>query len=164
MDKYYYFVAQLPFLTFDEPSSIDQGQFLAEAKKWLSNKDFSILAQVSINDFYSKDQDPEVLKTYKDFELALREALASLRKLNTNQELKLSAGLSLNLAEGNPLEAEVKLLSLRWQFIENLESGHIFDLEALILYFLKLQILRRLFTFNKEAGTAVFDKLSEVLS
>ncbi len=164
MDKYYYFVAQLPFLTFNEPSSIDKEQFLAEAKKWLSNKDFSILSPVSINDFYSQDQDPVVLKTYKDFELTLREALASLRKLNTNQELKLSVDLSLNLAEGNPLEVEVKLLSLRWQFIENLESGHIFDLEALILYFLKLQILKRLFTFNKEAGTAVFDKLSEVPS
>lgn len=137
---------------------------MAEAKKWLSNKDFSILSPVSINDFYSQDQDPVVLKTYKDFELTLREALASLRKLNTNQELKLSVDLSLNLAEGNPLEVEVKLLSLRWQFIENLESGHIFDLEALILYFLKLQILKRLFTFNKEAGTAVFDKLSEVPS
>ena len=51
---------------------------------------------------------------------------------------------------------------MRWQFIENLEGGHIFDLEALILYFLKLQIQKRLFTFNKEKGEAIFDELSAI--
>ena len=61
MDKYYYFVSQLPFLTFGQESYIDRERFLDEARKWLSDKDFSMISNVSLNDFYPRDGDNEVL-------------------------------------------------------------------------------------------------------
>ena len=168
MDKYYYFIAQLPFLKFTEKSYAEEEYFLTEAKKWLKDKDFLMLSQVNINFFQPKDKDNKVLRDYKDFERFLRQKIASFRapggmalaKGKTSPELTFGDGFNLNLRENTPLEIEVGLLRLRWQFIENLEGGHIFDLEALILYFLKLQIQKRLFTFDKEKGTAVFDELS----
>ena len=170
MDKYYYFVAQLPFLKFAEKGYVDEEYFLTEAKKWLRDKDFIMLSQVNINFFQPQDEDNKVLRDYKDFERALRQKIASFRasKGMALPKEKVSPGFILgdefiqSLRENTPLEIEVGLLKLRWQFIENLEEGHIFDLEALILYFLKLQIQKRLFTFNKEKGTAVFDELSAV--
>lgn len=159
MDKYYYFVSQLPFLIFGQESYIDKERFLDEAKKWLSDKDFSTISGVSLNDFYPRDGDNEVLAKYKNFERALREEIASFRK---NESGARATSFNLNLNEGTPLEIERILLRLRWEFIESLEEGHFFDLEILILHFLKLQALERLLTFDREKGTVVFDKLCEV--
>jgi len=158
MDKCYYFVSQLPFLIFGQESYIDRERFLDEAKKWLSGKDFSTISGVSLNDFYPRDGDNEVLAKYKNFERTLREGIASFRK----NESRTGTSFNLNLNEGTPLEIERTLLHLRWEFIESLEEGHFFDLEILILHFLKTQVLERLLTFDREKGTAVFDKLCEV--
>ena len=61
------------------------------------------------------------------------------------------------LKEGNPLEIEKKLLLHRWELIEEKEKTHYFDLGFLILYYIKLQILRRLSLFDKEEGRQVFE-------
>ena len=159
MDKYYYFVAQLPFLIFGENDYIDRERFLDEARKWLSEKDFSIIFQVSLDDFYPRDNDRDVLSKYKKFERALREEIVLFRK---NESQVGTSSFKLNLNQGTPLEVEKRLLRLRWKFLESLEPGHSFDLEILIIYFLKIQVLERLFTFDKEKGTVVFDKLCEV--
>lgn len=163
MDRYYYFVSQLPFLKFNERTYLNREDFLTEAKKWLVNRDFAILSQTDINDFYPRRRDPSVLKEYKNFEKTLREGLRVLRKASgEDKKYRPFAFLRTILREGSPLDIEKKLLELRWKFIEEKEIDHFFDLEFLILYFLKLQILERLFTFDKDKGTARFDALCEV--
>ncbi len=165
MDKYYYFVSQLPVLKFNERPSIGKDYFLDEAKKWLSPKDLEIIVDLNINDFIFKKDDLTVLREYKYFERVLREELVLFRKNSySNIDSKVLTVVSLSVLEGNPLDVERKLLLLRWTFIEEKEQGHYFDLESLCLYFLKLQILERLFIFDKEKGTLVFDKLCEVKS
>jgi len=161
MSKYYYFVAQLPLLTFGQEHYVTREYFLDQSKKWLSDKDFAIISDVSIDDFYSKENDNKVLTKYKNFEKTLREEIFIFRK-NDKRGGTFSSNLKLNLDEGTPLEIEKRLLFLRWEFIESLRVGHFFDLEILIIYFLKIQVLERLFTFNKEKGIVVFDKLCEV--
>ncbi len=64
--------------------------------------------------------------------------------------------------EPTPLLMERKLEKKRWDFIEEKEFGRYFDINTLILYFLKLQILERLSLFEKEKGKARFERLSEV--
>lgn len=145
---------------------------MAEAKKWLKDKDFLMLSQVNINIFQPHSKDIKVLRDYKDFEQSLRRKIASFRiskgggisgvEGKASPELNFESGLNLNLSEGTPLEIEIRLLRVRWQFIGGLEGGHIFDLEAFILYFLKLQILERLLNFNKEKGAIIFDEVSAI--
>lgn len=161
MDKYYYFVAQLPLLIFGQECYASKQYFLEQAKKWLPEKDFATISGVNLNDFYLRDGDNKVLAKYKNFEKKLREEIVAFRK-NENRGRTFLPNLKLNLEEGTPLEIEKALLLLRWKFIEFLEEGHFFDLEILIVYFLKIQILERLFTFNRDKGTVVFDKLCEV--
>ncbi|OQX85433.1 MAG: hypothetical protein B6D55_07450 [Candidatus Omnitrophica bacterium 4484_70.2] len=93
----------------------------------------------------------------------LRQKLASLRKaLKKGQDYSLPEILKSLGKEDTPLEIEKYLLQLRWRFIEEKEVGHYFDLSFLILYFLKIQILERLFTFNKEKGKVKFNLLCKV--
>ena len=162
MDKYYYLVATLPFLKFNEKTYLNRKSFLEEASKWLTPRDFDILCKVDLDDFYSKREDCVIVKEYKGFEKILREEIAAIRKKQekeTTREL-----IKGQLLEGSPLDIEKKLLRFRWDFIEEKEQDNYFNLEFLVMYFLKLQILERLFTFDKDKGTAAFDVLSEISS
>jgi len=163
MDKYYYFASELPLLKFTQATYIKRDYFLQEAGKWLSSKDFMVLSGADINDVSLKNHSFSVLIEYKIFERGLRDELRLWREaLRTNRECAISPDLRKALTQGNPLDIEKNLLQLRWNFIEEKEEGHYFDLEFLILYFLKVQIIERLFTFNKEKGMAKFEKLCEV--
>jgi hypothetical protein len=162
MDKYYYLAAQLPFLEFDKKTTLGREDFLAQSRKWLTNSDYELLSRVDLDDFYSKPGDLGLLREYKDFERVLREEIASTREASSESGAKSKEVLKAQLLEGSPLDVEKKLLRFRWEFIEEKGLDHYFNLQFLIFYCLKLQILERLFTFDKDKGTAVFDKLSEV--
>ena len=163
MDKYYYFVAQLPLLAFNREAPVAETYFLEEARKWLSTKDYSVLSQVNTADIDVSIKRHRVVDEYRYFESNVRHDLAGWRKARRlNQDYKPTFLPPALLKEGNPLEIETKLLQIRWNFIEERIQGHHFDLGFLILYYLKLQILSRLATFNKEKGMEKFKKLYEV--
>ena len=163
MDKYYYIVSQLPMLFFDKETYMTIDYLIEEAQKWLSPADFDILSRVDMNDISIDKKGPKLWQQYKEYEFQFRDELALWRKsLKIGQEFKpISFPLSL-VKEGNPLEVERKLLKRRWDFIEALEQDHHFDLEFLIFYYLKLQILHRLSIFNKEKGMEIFQNISRV--
>ena len=145
-------------LKFNEKPYLSKAYFLDEAGKWLTKKDLEAISAADINDFYPKARDMDLVKEYKKFEKKLREEISSLRR---KERRSLSVLKSLVL-EGSPLDIEKRLLGLRWEFIEEKEQGHYFDIGFLGMYFLKLQVLERLFTFDKEKGTLIFDSLCEV--
>jgi len=162
MDKYYYTIAQLPTLYFDREPEITIESFFAEARKWLTPGDYRALEKLDIDDTVTGARDA-VLRRYKRFEDALRRDLAGWRRARiSGGEAALPAYLSAIVKEGDPLEVEKKLLHLRWRFIEEMEREHHFDFSVLLLYLLKLQILKRLSSFDSEKGLAVFKKICEV--
>ena len=164
MDKYYYLISSLSSLKFTEAPLISKEDFIVEAEKWLKSTDFLILSAVEINDFLEDGKDIPLLKRYKEFERCLREELAFFRRAKRkNIEYKVRKDLNSIIQEdNNPLEIERKLLFLRWNFLEEQEVGHFFDLEFLIIYYLKLQILERLISFNKEKGKERLEAISLV--
>ena len=52
----------------------------------------------------------------------------------------------------DPLEGELAIERERWGYVERLETGHYFDLEALVAYALKIQIQERRALFEAERG------------
>ncbi|MCM8756416.1 MAG: DUF2764 domain-containing protein [Candidatus Omnitrophica bacterium] len=163
MDKFYYLAAQLPLLKFAHPPFLTKEDFFSELKKWLTPKELAILNNAEINDFSIREGAPKLLVNYKKFERELRERIAYFRRARKNNlEYSLSGELKDILTRENPLEVEKKLLYLRWKFVEELEIGHYFDLEFFIVYFLKLQILYKFFTFNKDEGMRKFKSLCKV--
>lgn len=162
MDKYIYFVSQLPALLFDQEPLITVENFLVEAEKWLSGKDLSILSDVSLTGIGLRDDDPDVLRLYKITESEFLDELVRWRKTReSDQEYKPRTFSVAALKEGTPLDAERRLLLWKWDLLDRHEHEHHFDLEFLIIYFLKLQILHRLVSFNTELGLQNYHSLCE---
>ncbi|MCF7908400.1 MAG: DUF2764 domain-containing protein [Candidatus Omnitrophica bacterium] len=162
MDKYYYFVSQLPSLQFNQKAQTDRASFLEEAKKWLTDPEFKVISRIDIDDFFETSGGPQVLSDYGSFEKALRNEIALVRKAKKENKSYQPKAEIAKAISGQPLEVEINLLELRWKFIEERALEHNFDLASLILYFLKLQIVERIFSFDKGKGTVRFDQLTGV--
>ncbi len=163
MDKYYYLISQLPSLSFGKEASITIDRFLEESQKWLSDRDYQRLLEVNLDSYESSKGDLPVITSFKQYEYQLRHDIASWREAKRrDQDYKpVSFPVSV-LKELNPLEAEIKLMEKRWELIDSMERDYNFGLPLVILYYMKLQVLRRYFTFNKEQGLQKFQKFYEV--
>lgn len=163
MNNYYYLSSQLPILQFGRKPDIDSGWFRHEAGKWVVPQEYIILSGIKLGNFVVEVSDPFLLREYKTFEYRLRSELALYRQARKNDCHYKSIYLPMSLlAESNPLEIEKSLLHLRWQYIEEKAQVHYFDVDFLAAYLLKLLILERLLSFNKDKGTEKFRKLCEV--
>lgn len=163
MSNHYYFIAQLPSLIFGREAPITIEYFQAEADKWLSDREWKALNAVDIARFSLHGNDHAVVKKYLEYELRIRTDIAQWREARKSDlEYKPSTLPSSVLKEGTPLEVEVKLMELRWSFIDEMMRDMHFEFGYLILYYMKLQLLQRFFTFDREKGLEKFQKLYEV--
>lgn len=172
MDQYYYAVSSLPFLDFDNTPSIKLDEFTAICKSTLIEKDFDIIKSISLNNLREIDSRIPVLKKWISWEGTLRNEIAKLRAdslgfnpeqylfdIESNSEPPVIAGTAFKL--DSPILAEELLDKARWHFLDELEQGHYFDLEKLIVYSLKLQILERKSMFTTENGNVNFQEIYE---
>ena len=163
MDRYYYVVAQLPLLYFDKEPTISIAYFLEETAKWLSRRDYAILSRARYDSTDIDISRPRLLKEYIQQEHRFRNELAAWRKAQKEGVDYKAESFPVSLVkDGNPLEVERALLRRRWEKISQVEHNYHFDLEFLILYFFKLQILEKLSVYNKEKGLEIFQKISKV--
>ncbi|MFC1569595.1 DUF2764 family protein [bacterium] len=164
MTKYVYLIAQLPALAYDKPSYMNVSMFLEEANKWMSKRDLEKLKNVSFKDSEVDEKHSKTLRIVQQFGKQIRQDLGQWRQSKKKgAEYKPESFPVSIVKEGNPLEIEKKLLYLRWQFIESMELDHHFDLDLLMLYFLKLQILQKLSEYNKDKGMERFQQISKVI-
>ena len=163
MPNYYYLVAQLPSLFVSGEVPISGAAFLRESEKWLSSADFALLESVDIRDTGSDRRDLPVLAGYKQFEDQLLREIAEWRQARRQkQEYKPTLFSASMVKENNPLEVEKRLIELRWQRIEELQGEHFFDIEYLLLYYLQLQLLQRLQSFDHKLGIEKYKQLTEI--
>lgn len=162
-NKYYYLVSSLPHLTFLEEPPVSKDFFLEEAEKWLSPSDMKVLLSADVHSPEEKETDTLFLKEWKRFDLFLKEELAHVRaQAKTGESRKMPEEVQDIIGKENPLLMEKEMELIRWNFLEEKLLQHHFDLNWLILYFLKLQILERLEAFDKDKGDSTFYKLCEV--
>lgn len=163
MDKYYYLVSLLPTLYFDKEPEFSEDYFRQEVEKWAGQRDLHVLSSLDISKVTPERPDPPVLKQYKRHELALRNDLVTWRReKRAGREHKPASFSASIVKEGNPLTVEKNLLKLRWDLLSEMELDHHFDLEALVIYGLKLQILQRLGQFDKEKGLEKYRTMYKV--
>jgi hypothetical protein len=135
---------------------------LLECRKWLSGKAMRILEGVSISDFTPNQDDAPIIKIWKEFDLNLRKELALARNnVKQNRHEKPAPIAKIILEQAHPLLMEQELERIRWSFLDSLEAGNFFDINFLVVYFLKVQILERLRMFNKEKGSRAFESICE---
>lgn len=161
-NKYYYLVSSLPYLKFAHAGLIGIKVFLLECGKWLHEKDMQQLAAASINDFFVKADDAPVVKAWKNFDSDLRKELAAAREnIKYNHHDKPGPLAKIILEEAHPLLMEQAFERVRWNYLDQLEAGNFFDLNFLIVYFLKLQIIERLAMFDQKNGKEAFESMCE---
>jgi len=164
MNKYYYLITALPYLRFDGQLPITREAFLAECGKWLSAQDLDKITAVDKDAFAADEADPAVIAEWKEFDRYLREGLAEIREARKS-DARESVPLFFKeiLEERTPLLMDTAIENKRWTFLDEKEAWYHFDINFLILYYLKLQVLERLGSFDKGNGIERFDKLCEVL-
>jgi len=162
-NKYYYLVSSLPYLDFEKPLPITKETFLNESEKWLTQEDLKRLSEANIHELTIFPKDLETLKLWKTFDNELRKEIATIRKRSLSQEEKESQpGFREIFGQANPLLMERSLERKRWDFLNGIEIDYHFDINILIIYFLKLQIIERLASFDKKKGMEIFENLCEV--
>ena len=135
---------------------------MLECGKWLSKKDLDTLSHINIGDFIAQPDDILIVKIWKEFDFGLRKELALARNnIKNNRHEKPAPLAKIILEQAHPLLMEQELERIRWAFLDSLEAGNFFDINFLIVYFLKIQILERLRMFNKEKGKKAFESMCE---
>ncbi|MFH1877774.1 MAG: DUF2764 family protein [Candidatus Omnitrophota bacterium] len=161
--KYYYLTATLPYLSFGQEAALSRKDFLSECEKWLSPRDLRALVSADAHCYNDGCGDVPVLSEWKEFDMEIRRASARVRAaIKKKEEYKVPEILKAVMAAPDPLEMELELEKIRWNFIEDKIPLYFFDLNRLILYYLQLQILIRMSRFNKDKGEIQFYKMCEV--
>ena len=169
MGQYYYTVSSLPMLKYDEPEGMKYEDYLEDCHKWLKPMEWDILRSSLINPETEREF-PGIAEDYRKWEISLRNELIGLRSSALGLEgeaykvpgeaLADTAALATAaFKEESPMVAEDILNRGRWEYIENLKTGHFFDLEFLVLYSLQLQILERKRCFDEEIGYSRYQEI-----
>jgi len=157
MPNYYtYLIASLPMLHFGMKPPFSFERFLEECRQFIPEKDFQLLSTLPQPEQYSaKGKRHRIIQKWIDFDVALRNELvkirASRKHLDPLTYMRPDGYSGTSLAPvvmtantGTSISDAEKILDeTRWKALEELATGHYFDLDLLITYAYKLLILQR---------------------
>ena len=170
MAQYYYLVASLPMLSYENERAPSLDEFLAVCKPLVSPQHLSLLESARTTDLEPGGPSCRTLDLWRSWEITLRNELLRLRAKNKGKEVQLHAVDSTGtvapqaiareaFSQESPLQAEESLNRARWSYLDELESGHYFDIDKILVYALRLQILERKALFDEQKGREMFDKV-----
>ncbi len=157
-------------LSLEAEKFMTEEEFLSTCETTISEKDFEDLKASLLLPIQGAVVSDPLLKGWYDWENTLRCELVKLRaaKKGTDAEKYITdnpgeAGLAEVAREAfnqsSPLESEKVLDRARWEYLDMLEAGHLFDIGKLIIYYLKLQLLNRRALLNREIGQQEYEKI-----
>jgi hypothetical protein len=152
----------------DQVPPVSSEEMLDVCRRYISGDDYRGLVDSTLNPEDSGA--PGICASYREWERSLRNDLviqrSAAQNLNPDDYIRDSAALSGTgeiaaqaMGKSTPLEAELYLDSCRWLKIEELSTGHYFDIEFLRAYRMKLQILERRSMFDEERGFSAYRDL-----
>jgi len=172
LSQYYFLVSSLPYLTKDSTVQLTVSSFMELCREQLTKNDLNIIEKCSLDNFIIGKNINSTYLRWQLWEINLRNELLKLRsqKKGAQQDKYLvSCDRIIETDEvarnafnqASPLDAENMMDNARWNLIESMEVGNYFNLEKLILYSLKLQILEKKASYNKELGIKEFNMLKQ---
>ena len=166
MASYYYLVATLPLLRYDGVSPFDLDSFLEQCKSQVSDRDYqtiesALTGRPSSHPFLQKwQQFASMVQRELNDQRSKKLGLAAPKYRNEGEkEFRIGEAVRQAISNENALDAELSLLELKWKYLEEAVALHYFDVEALLAYAVKLQLLERKSLFTKEEGNAEFKRL-----
>ena len=166
MASYYYLVATLPLLRYEAQSPFDTDSFLEQCKSQVTARDY----QTIVSALTGRPSTHPFLKGWQQFASMVKKELNDQRskKLGLSESkyrnegekaFRIAEAVRQALSNENALDAELSLLALKWNYLDEVAALHYFDVEALLSYAVKLQLLQRKSLFTKEEGNAEFKRL-----
>lgn len=156
-NAYYYLIASLPMLQFGMKPPLSYSDFLEECGHQLSQDDMDSL----------KERKGPLFEEWDNYDTSLRNELARTRALKKGKDPDryLRGGVGVDpfvaplahwaVSHDSPMEAEIHLDKIRWEKIEEIKTGHYFDMGYLAAYSLHLQILERWARINSGDGMKI---------
>jgi hypothetical protein len=148
-------MASLPMLAFGAKPLVSAKKFIEMCISFVPEEDTAAVEAALGGYPHRYAAGERTLKAWADFETSLRNELVGLRavrrKADPARYTKPDGGfdLEIHIAAINavrspfPLESERTLDAARWKKLDDLTVGHFFDVDALIVYALKLAILEK---------------------
>ena len=166
-DFYPYVIASLPMLHFGMKPPFSFERFLEVCRQFIPEKDFQLLSTLPQPEHYSEQgKRHRIIRKWIEFDVGLRNELVRIRATKKHLEPAMylrpggssgsspaPAGMAANM-HTSVLDAEMRLDEMRWKELEELSTGHYFDLDLLITYAYKLLILQR-WENIREADTTI---------
>lgn len=170
MASYYYLVASLPMLRFDEVPPISMDQFLESCRQSMGDKDYQLVSDLVAGNLDTIKGSSRYLQAWKDFVDALESELHDKRstalsrsvddrRTATDRDMHVQEAVKQAMQAQNPLEAELLLMAFKWKKVEELTGSHVFEREVLFGYAIQLAILERKSLFTPMEGNAEFKRL-----
>jgi hypothetical protein len=171
-DFYPYVIASLPMLHFGMKPPFSFERFLEVCSPLIPEKDSRLLRTLPQPEHYSeKGTRHRSIRKWIEFDGALRNELVRIRATKkhidpatylrpdgyTGSSLA-PAVMAANIA-ASVLDAEKALDETRWKALEELATGHYFDLDVLITYAYKLLILQRWENIRSADGTILLEQV-----
>lgn len=171
MRDYFYLVSSLPMLLFHHGMPpLSYQSFLEQCRRLMDSRDVQQIEMAKLNasEFFVESR--SVLRTWQMADFALRNELVKYRakKLNLDSQQFLRSEshdpawaplVKDNVEDFTPLRAEMHLMELQWKLLDELQGVHQFDLDFLVVYALKLQLLERKGSFSAELGRQRLDTI-----
>jgi len=180
--SYYYLMAQLPYLIYEQKPPMSSAGFKALAETQLSEEDAALFGCVSL------DPDPEgktlpsyaepcpptgcdFIDSWREWERSLRLNLAKNRAIKLKRENlsaqeppfypveAVAAALKAVNPDISPLEGEFLIDKARWNAIDAFTGSDYFTRNSVYAYFLKLMLIERRMSFDTERGFTEYKSL-----
>ncbi|MCK9593847.1 MAG: DUF2764 domain-containing protein [Methanoregula sp.] len=170
-DFYPYLIASLPMLHFGMKPPFSFERFLEVCYPFIPEKDFQLLSMLPQPEQYSeKSKRHQIVQKWIEFDVALRNELVRIRATKKHIEPAMylcpdgiigsslaPAVMAATLNVSIP-DAEKILDEIRWKALEELATGHYFDLVVLIAYAYKLLILLRWENIRSADGSTLLEQ------
>ena len=175
---YYYFAASLPYLEYGVRCPTCLENFLETAGRLLSAGDYALVEQALSVETAERlsGGGHRVTREWQSFMQTLRNQWVTARAVPLKKDpasyLRGERGAETAVVEAvaqaqkasDPLEGEKIIDQLRWAKLEEIGQGQFFNLDFLIVYALKLQILKRLERIDSVHGEHTFNEYCAAVS
>lgn len=166
MANYYYLVSSLPMLSLDQDLPMPYSSFLSMCKSSMSQSDYEEISKAKLSP--EKGAKNHLMRKWEDYLTSVSSTLKEERSRKLGWEFEkgeyvadqtLKQRIHEAVFNKNPLDGEMEILALYFDFLDENTPFDGFSLEALMIYALKMQIIERVRAFSQEKGRAEFRTL-----
>jgi len=170
--SYYYLISSLPLLRLDEPPPFTSAAFLDTCREQLSPGRFDALLRVTLmpGDWKTCCESERLWDAWEtQFRNSLVRRRAAVLGLDPESWIRPASEVWVQLDRqveeamnaGDPWQCELALDRLRWQHLSDLEAGHSFDFDKVVIYRLQLLLVEKRAAYDSERGGENRDRLLE---